>query len=115
MARHKEMVKKQNETKVDAVRKPYPNKSTSAGPPKKQGRQGGGPPKTDRSKCSKCGYVHRTPRCPAEGMRCKSCEGWNHFSSVCNKKTVIEDLEVRDEWSCDEEEGAQKYFLGAVE
>ena len=115
MARHKEMVKTHNETKVDAVHKPYPNKSTRAGPPKKQGGQGGGPPKTDGSKCSKCGYVHRTPRCPAQGKRCNSCEGWNHFSSVCNKKTVVEDLEVRDEWSGDEEEGAHRYFLRAVE
>ena len=115
MARHKEMVKAQNETKVDAVRKPYPNKSTSAGPPKNQGGQGGGPPKMDGSKCSKCGYVHRTPRCPADGKRCNSCKGWNHFSSVCNKKTAVEDLEVRDEGSGDEGEGDQRYFLGAVE
>ena len=42
-------------------------------------------------------------------------DGLNHFSSVCNKKTVVEDLELRDEWSGDEEEGAQRYFLGAVE
>ena len=108
MARHKEMVKTQNETKVVAVRKPYPNKSTSAGPPKKQGGPGGGTPKTDGSKCSKCGYVHRTPRCPAQGKRCNFCEGWNHFSSVCNKKNVVEHLEVREEWSGDEEEGAQR-------
>ena len=115
MARHKEMVKAQNETKVDAVRKPYPNKSTSAGPPKNQGGQGGGPPKTDASKCSKCGYVHRTPRCPADGKRCNSCKGWNHFSSVCNRKAAVEDLEVRDEESGEEGEGSQRYFLGAVE
>ena len=31
MVRHKEMVKAQNETKVDAVRKPYLKKPTSAG------------------------------------------------------------------------------------
>ena len=37
MAQQKEMVKAQNETKVDAVRKPYPNKLTNAGPPTKQG------------------------------------------------------------------------------
>ena len=49
MARHKEMVTAQNETKVDAVRNPYPNKSTSAGEPKKQGGQGRGPPKMDGS------------------------------------------------------------------
>ena len=106
MARHKEMVKAQNETKVDAVRKPYPKKTTSAGPPKKHGAEGGGPPKTQLSNCSKCGYVHRTPRCPAKGKRCNSCKGWNHFSSVCNRKTAVEDLEVRDEGSGDEEEGA---------
>ena len=109
------MVKAQNKPKVDAVRKPYPNKSTSAGPPKMQGGQGGGPPKTDGSNCSKCSYVHRTPRCPAQGKRCNSCKGWNHFSSVCNQKTAVEDLEVRDEGSGDEGEGAQRYFLGAVE
>ena len=77
MARHEEMVEKQNETKVDAMRKPYLNKSTSAGPPKKQGGQGEGPPKMDGSKCSKCSHVHRMPRCPAQGKRCNSCEGWN--------------------------------------
>ena len=107
MARHKEMVETQNETKVDAVHEQYPNKSTSAGLPKKQGGQGGGPRKTDGSKCSKCGYFHRMPRCPAQGKRC------NSFG--LNKKTVVEDLEVRDEWSGDEEEGAQRYFLGAIE
>ena len=115
MARYKEMVKAQNETKVDAVRKPYPNKSTSAGLPTKQGGQGGGPPKTDGSNCSKCGYVHRTPRCPAQGKRCNSCKGWNYFSSVCNQKTAVEDLKVRDKGSGDEGEGRQRYFLGAVE
>ena len=60
MARHKEMVKAQNETKVDAVRKPYPNKSTSAGPPKKQGGQGRGPPKTDESNCSESPLLRKS-------------------------------------------------------
>ena len=114
-ARHKEMVKAQNKTKVDAVRQPHPNKSTSFRPPKKQGRQGGGPPKTDGSNCSKCSYVDRTPRCPAQGKRCNSCKGWNHSSSVCNQKTAVENLEVREEGSSDEGGGAQRYFLGAVE
>ena len=109
------MVKAQKETKVDAVRKPYPNKLTSTGPPKKQGVEGGGPPKMDGSNCSKCGYVHKTPRCLAQGKKCNSCKGWNQFSSVCNRKTAVEDLKVRDEGSGDEEEGAQRYFLGAVE
>ena len=76
------------------MRKPYPNKSTSAGPPKKQGGHGGGPP---------------------QGKRCNSCKRWNHFSSVCYQKTAVEDLKVRDEGSGDEGEEAQKYFLGAVE
>ena len=75
MPQHKKMVKMQNETKVDAMRKPCPNKLTSARPPKKQGGQGGGLPKTDGFKCSECGYVHRTPRCPAQGKRCNSCKG----------------------------------------
>ena len=55
------------------------------------------------------------PICPAQGKRCNSCKGWNHFSSVCNKKTAVEDLEVRDEVSGDEGEGALRYFLEAIE
>ena len=47
--------------------------------------------------------------------RGNSCKGWNHFSSVCNQKTAVEDLEVRDEGSGDEGEGAYRYFLGATE
>ena len=55
------------------------------------------------------------PICSAQGKRCNSCKGWNLFSSVCNKKTAVEDLEVRDEVSGDEGEGALRYFLEAIE
>ena len=35
--------------------------------------------------CSRCGRSHKPRQCPAYGQRCKKCQGFNHFASVCRK------------------------------
>lgn len=41
---------------------------------------------TPRSKCSNCGYEHRTDNCPASDKECNYCHKMGHFASVCRKK-----------------------------
>lgn len=33
--------------------------------------------------CNHCGYRHGDRTCPAQGKRCRKCDGLNHFASCC--------------------------------
>ncbi len=39
-----------------------------------------------KSKCDKCGYVHRGQYCPAKNKQCDRCKEWGHFISRCPEK-----------------------------
>ena len=36
--------------------------------------------------CYKCGYSHPNAKCPAKGLQCYACNGFNHFTVLCQKK-----------------------------
>ena len=36
--------------------------------------------------CCKCGYSHPNAKCPAKGLQCYACNGFNHFTALCQKK-----------------------------
>ena len=47
--------------------------------------------RTDRSiieHCRYCGGSHKRGSCPAYGQTCNKCKKSNHFSKVCQSKTV---------------------------
>ena len=37
-------------------------------------------------RCSRCGYVHGSKPCPANGKPCHICKGLGHFASMCMTK-----------------------------
>lgn len=39
-------------------------------------------------KCIRCGTCHSRNRCPAHGVQCNNCKGYNHFSENCKVKYV---------------------------
>lgn len=39
-------------------------------------------------KCIRCGTYHSRNHCPAHGMRCNNCNGYNHFTDYCKVKYV---------------------------
>ena len=36
--------------------------------------------------CIKCGYSHPNGKCPAKGQQCYVCNGFNHYTALCQKK-----------------------------
>ena len=36
--------------------------------------------------CIKCGYSHLNGKCPAKGQQCYVCNGFNHYSALCQNK-----------------------------
>lgn len=40
--------------------------------------------------CIRCGTKHSRNRCPAHGMQCNNCKGFNHFIDYC-KTTYVSD------------------------
>ncbi|XP_011699935.1 PREDICTED: uncharacterized protein LOC105457141 isoform X1 [Wasmannia auropunctata] len=38
--------------------------------------------------CSRCGTCHSRNRCPAHGIQCSNCKGYNHFTDNCKIKYV---------------------------
>ena len=36
--------------------------------------------------CIKCGYSHPNSKCPAKGQQCYACNGFNHYTALCQKK-----------------------------
>ena len=36
--------------------------------------------------CNKCGYSHPNSKCPAKGQQCYACNGFNHYTALCQKK-----------------------------
>ena len=94
-ARHCELVKGQNESQVNFVRKSYNQKSDSSSVKRQQApdrRQSAG------SICGQCGYTrHRSPgpdACPAKLKQCHKCGKHGHFGKMCRKsaKPSIHDL-----------------------
>lgn len=50
--------------------------------------------------CFSCGYDKSHRKCPAVGNRCNFCNGINHFSKVCRKKSrtnVVQEVSSSDE------------------
>ena len=55
--------------------------------------------------CKKCKSTHKPRNCPAYGVRCAKCKGWNHYTSCCphsssntgtRKVAVVQASNVRD-------------------
>jgi len=38
--------------------------------------------------CVRCGTCHSRNRCPAYGLQCDNCKGYNHFTNKCKGKYV---------------------------
>ncbi|KYM95769.1 hypothetical protein ALC62_13587, partial [Cyphomyrmex costatus] len=38
--------------------------------------------------CIRCGTCHNRNRCPAHGLQCDNCKGYNHFTNKCKGKYV---------------------------
>ena len=36
--------------------------------------------------CYKSGYSHPNAKCPSKGLQCYVCNGFNHFTALCQKK-----------------------------
>ena len=36
--------------------------------------------------CNKCGYSHPNGKCPAKGQQCYACNGFNHYTALCQNK-----------------------------
>ena len=36
--------------------------------------------------CNKCGYSPPNSKCPAKGQQCYMCNGFNHYTALCQKK-----------------------------
>lgn len=48
-------------------------------------------------KCSRCGYLHGSRRCPANGKTCHVCKGTGHFASMCrSKKSHVQVVQTDD-------------------
>ena len=44
-------------------------------------------------KCHKCGTAHTYGNCPAFGLQCQKCQGFNHFTSKCFKECGSPELD----------------------
>ena len=65
-------------------------------------------PKEQTDRCGRCGRgPHSREDCPATGKRCRTCQKFNHFSTVCRTKQ----LKAVDAEDVEEE----TYFLGTVQ
>lgn len=38
--------------------------------------------------CARCGTCHSRNHCPAYGLQCNNCKGYNHFTNNCRTKYV---------------------------
>ncbi|XP_029675249.1 uncharacterized protein LOC115242844 isoform X1 [Formica exsecta] len=45
-------------------------------------------PQLAEMECIRCGTCHSRNHCPAHGMRCNNCNGYNHFTDYCKVKYV---------------------------
>lgn len=45
-------------------------------------------PQSAEMKCIRCGTCHSRNDCPAHGVRCNNCKGYNHFTDYCKVKYV---------------------------
>lgn len=61
--------------------------------------------------CKYCGGSHRRGACPAYGQTCNKCKKSNHFSKVCQSKTVNNTQKVN---SVDVNESSE-FFLDSIE
>ena len=107
-ARHCELVKSQNESKVNFVTK---------GNQKRQQRYDKRQKAPDRRQptggiCGQCGYTHRSPgpdACPAKSKQCNLCGKYGHFRKTCRKSTKPSVHEVKETVANDE-----TYFRGSI-
>ena len=107
-ARHCELVKSQNESKVNFVTK---------GNQKRQQRYDKRQKAPDRRQptggiCGQCGYTHRSPgpdACPAKSKQCNLCGKYGHFRKMCRKNAKPSVHEVKETVANDE-----TYFCGSI-
>ena len=67
--------------------------------------------------CGNCGYRHHVPdKCPAKGKACLSCEGMNHFASVCRsaKKGNGSKKHYKKVQSVAVDSSEDEFFLGSI-
>ncbi len=97
--------KDSKEAKVDEVKQKQKNHQQPSGRGRSRGRgqgRGGGRGRgssrenshqnSHQDKCGKCGYTsHKNGSCPAQGKRCRACNGRNHFESMCRKRPARQD------------------------
>ena len=65
----------------------------------------------NREECQRCGYVHRSPRCPAMGKTCQKCGRQNHFARMCRTGRQIQVLSYDES----EEDDAYEQHVGLLD
>ena len=73
--------------------------------------------------CKKCNTTHKQRNCPAHGVRCGKCKGWNHYTNCCpsqsssntgtRKVAVVQASNARDADS--QEEDDPEFFITCIE
>ncbi|XP_047027498.1 uncharacterized protein LOC124635612 [Helicoverpa zea] len=84
-----------------------------ASPVGQQGSGAGKSPNPERRSrtCSRCGQSHRY-KCPAQGVKCRSCKSFGHFAKYCFKNKNISHLESFN--SSHSHNNNQDYFVGIL-
>ncbi|ELU13500.1 hypothetical protein CAPTEDRAFT_215843 [Capitella teleta] len=106
---------------VDAVTKklhpPKPQKQSHNKTPWKTKTQPQPKKQTpSNTKCTRCGYVHRSTRpdvCPTLGAKCKNCGKMGHFAHVC-RSSKVSNIDFANNVGDTDAVGIHNPFLGSV-
>ena len=108
----KKQTETQEEAEVDAVSRNWSKSTSKQRLEKRNTRERDGYDGT-RDQCQRCGYVHRSPRCPAMGKTCQKCGRQNHFAKMCHTGRRIQVLSYQD---YDEDDvGEQEHHVGLLD
>ena len=109
-ARHNELVKSQNQSQVNFVKKDASQRKQALSRRQQPAVRADQRSQPGGKTCGQCGYVHRTPdpdACPAKGKQCNRCGKRGHFEKMCRltKSSVVHEVVKQPD---------ETYFCGAI-
>jgi len=84
---------------IDAIhkKKTYQNKKHGYQNKKQDNKKAKKGSQNSRPNCRFCGHTHKPRQCPAYGKTCKECGKKNHFTSVCETKKFVREINAEDD------------------